>query len=168
VRDNITLPVLDRISRYSWVSDSDAAKVSGEQISQLRIKAESAETTVNTLSGGNQQKVVVAKWLATMPSVLVLDEPTAGVDIGSKYEIVGVIRELARAGRAILLISSEMSVLLAACDRIAVMSSGRIVREIPRRRLDPPSAEIFDVGERLRYAERQLLLAIQAGAAATA
>ncbi|MFZ1962314.1 MAG: sugar ABC transporter ATP-binding protein [Roseiarcus sp.] len=168
VGDNITLPVLDRISRYSWVSDSDAAKVSGEHISQLRIKAESAETTVNTLSGGNQQKVVVAKWLATMPSVLVLDEPTAGVDVGSKVEIVGVIRELARRGRALLLISSEMSVLLAACDRIVVMSSGRIVREIPRRRLDPPSAEISDAGERLRYAERQLLLAIQNGAAATA
>ena len=123
---------------------------SGEQISQLRIKAESAETTVNTLSGGNQQKVVVAKWLATTPSVLVLDEPTAGVDIGSKSEIVVLIRELARSGRAILLISSEMSVLLAACDRIAVMSDGRIVREIPRRQLDPPSTETSDVGERLR------------------
>lgn len=167
VGDNITLPVLDRISRYFWVMDSDAAKVSGEQISQLRIKAESAETTVNTLSGGNQQKVVVAKWLATTPNVLVLDEPTAGVDIGSKSEIVVLIRELARSGRAILLISSEMSVLLAACDRIAVMSGGRIVREIPRRQLDPPSTETSDVGERLRYAERQLLLAIQTGAAAT-
>jgi ribose transport system ATP-binding protein len=165
VGDNITLTVLDEISRHFWVSGALAAKVSSEQILRLRIKAESAETGVNTLSGGNQQKVVVAKWLATKPSVLVLDEPTAGVDIGSKQEIVGLIRELARAGRAILLISSEMSVLLAACDRIAVMSEGRIAREIPRRLLDPPSDEISDVGERLRYAERQLLMAIQTGAA---
>jgi len=168
VGENIILPVLDQISRYSWVSDADAAKVTAAQIAQLRIKAESAETIVNTLSGGNQQKVVVAKWLATRPSVLVLDEPTAGVDIGSKSEIVGLVRELARAGRAILLISSEMSVLLAASDRIAVMSSGRIVRVIPRRELDPPSDATSDVGERLRYAEGQLVLAIQTEAATTA
>ena len=94
-------------------------------------------TAVNTLSGGNQQKVVVAKWLATAPSILVLDEPAAGIDIGSKSEIVALVRELARKGRAILLISSEMSVLLAACDRIVVLSDGSIVRILPRRQLDP-------------------------------
>jgi len=161
---NITLPVLDRISRYAWVSDSRAAEVSREQMAQLRIKAESADTIVNTLSGGNQQKVVVAKWLATTPSILVLDEPTAGIDIGSKSEIVGLIRELARGGCAILLISSEMPVLLAACDRIVVMSEGRIVREIPRRQLVPASGANSDEAERLRYAERQLVMAIQTGA----
>ena len=167
VGSNITLPVLDRISRYSWVSESRAAEVSRDQITQLRIKAASAATPVSTLSGGNQQKVVVAKWLATMPSILVLDEPTAGIDIGSKSEIAGLIRRLAREGRAILLISSETSVLLAACDRIVVMSDGRIVRQMPRRQLDPTSSPASDEGERLRYAERHLLMAIQTGAAMT-
>ncbi len=164
VGSNITLPVLDRISRWSWVSDADAAKVTGEQMRQLRIKAESADTLVNTLSGGNQQKVVVAKWLATKPRILVLDEPTAGIDIGSKSEIVGLIRELAREGRAILLISSEISELLAASDRLVVMSGGRIVKEIPRRQLDPPD-RASDDGERLRHAERELRMAIQTGTA---
>jgi ribose transport system ATP-binding protein len=164
---NIELPVLERVSRHSWVSDAAAAKVSGEQIAQLRIKTASAAAAVNTLSGGNQQKVVVGKWLATKPDILVLDEPTAGVDIGAKSEIVRLVRELARAGRAILLISSETPVLLAACDRIVVMSEGRIVKEIARRELDPLSASA-DEGERLRYAERQLLMAIQTGAAMAA
>ena len=142
--------------------------MSHNQIMQLRIKAASAETPVSTLSGGNQQKVVVAKWLATLPNILVLDEPTAGIDIGSKSEIAALIRRLAREGRAILLISSETSVLLAACDRIAVMSDGRIVREIPRRQLVPASSTVSDDGERLRYAERRLLRAIQTGATMTA
>ena len=136
VGSNITLPVLDRISRYAWVSDARAAEVTREQITLLRIKAELADTFVNTLSGGNQQKVVVAKWLAMMPSILVLDEPAAGIDIGSKSEIVGLIRQLARNGCAILLISSEMPVLLASCDRIVVMSDGHIVSDIPRRQLE--------------------------------
>jgi ribose transport system ATP-binding protein len=150
------------------VSDARATEVTREQIALLRIKAESADTFVNTLSGGNQQKVVVAKWLAMTPSILVLDEPAAGIDIGSKSEIVGLIRQLARNGCAILLISSEMPVLLASCDRIVVMSDGHIVSDIPRRQLDSTSSKVSDEGERLRYAERQLLRAIQTGATMTA
>ena len=161
---NIVLPVLDRVSRYAWVSDSAAAEAAREQITRLRIKTASAGAAVNTLSGGNQQKVVVGKWLATTPEILVLDEPTAGVDIGAKSEIVRLVRELARAGRAILLISSETPVLLAACDRIVVMSEGRIVKDIARHELDPAAGAGADEGERLRHAERELLLAIQAGA----
>lgn len=168
VGSNITLPVLDRISRYAWVSDARAAELTREQITLLRIKAELADTFVNTLSGGNQQKVVVAKWLAMTPSILVLDEPAAGIDIGSKSEIVRLIRQLARNGCAILLISSEMPVLLASCDRIVVMSDGHIVSDIPRRQLNSTSSTVSDEGERLRYAERQLLRAIQTGATMTA
>jgi ribose transport system ATP-binding protein len=167
VGSNITLTVLDRLSRCAWVSDAAAADVSREQIAQLRIKTESADAAVNKLSGGNQQKVVVAKWLATMPSILVLDEPTAGVDIGSKSEIIGLIRKLAATGRAILLISSEIPVLLAACDRFVVMSDGRLVKQIGRRELDPAAGEASDEGERLRHAERQLLTAVQTGTTMT-
>ena len=161
---NIVLPVLEQVSRYAWVLDGAAAEVTREQIAQLRIKTASADAPVNTLSGGNQQKVVVGKWLATRPDILVLDEPTAGIDIGAKSEIVRLVRELARAGRAILLISSEMPVLLAACDRIVVMSEGRIVKDIARHELDPDSDAGADEGERLRHAERELLMAIQTGA----
>ncbi|HZZ60629.1 MAG TPA: sugar ABC transporter ATP-binding protein [Roseiarcus sp.] len=165
---NIVLPVLERVSRHSWVSDAAAAEVTREQIAQLRIKTASAGAAVNTLSGGNQQKVVVGKWLAATPAILVLDEPTAGIDIGAKSEIVRLVRQLARAGRAILLISSEMPVLLAACDRIVVMSEGRIVKNIARHELDPAPDAGADEGERLRYAERELLMAIQTGAAMAA
>jgi len=168
VAANIVLPVLERVSRYSWMSDAAAAEATREQIAQLRIKTASADAAVNTLSGGNQQKVVVGKWLARTPAILVLDEPTAGVDIGAKSEIVRLVRELARAGRAILLISSETPVLLAACDRIVVMSEGRIVKDIARHQLDPVSDAGADEGERLRYAERELLMAIQTGAAMAA
>jgi ribose transport system ATP-binding protein len=168
VGSNIVLPVLERVSRHGWVSEAAAAEVSREQIAQLRIKTASAEAAVNTLSGGNQQKVVVGKWLATNPGVLILDEPTSGVDIGAKSEIVRLVRELARAGHAILLISSEMPVMLAACDRILVMSDGRIVNEIARHELDPATDAEADEGERLRHAERRLLMAIQVGAAMAA
>ena len=163
VGSNITLPVLDRISRFAWVSDLAAAEISRDQIGRLQIKAPSAATAVSTLSGGNQQKVVVAKWLATSPRILVLDEPTAGVDIGSKSEIVRLVRQLAREKRAILLISSEMSVLLAACDRIVVMSDGRVIKEMERRELDPVSLLGSDEADRLLYAERRLLTEIQTG-----
>ncbi|MGD0613964.1 MAG: sugar ABC transporter ATP-binding protein [Verrucomicrobiota bacterium] len=161
VAKNICLPLLDRISSYSWISPGDAADVVNEQMARMRIKAESADTPVNTLSGGNQQKVVLAKWLAMNPEILVLDEPTAGVDVGSKAEIVAAIRDLARQGKAILLISSEIAELLAASDRIAIMADGRIVREILRRDLDPEEAARRDPVERFEHAEHQLQIAIQ-------
>ena len=132
-----------------------------EQITRMRIKAESSDSPLETLSGGNQQKVVLAKWLATNPEILILDEPTAGVDIGSKAEIVALIRDLARQGRAILLISSEMTELLAASDRIAVMADGRIVREFSRRDLDLSDGGHRSPVERIEYAEHQLQIAMQ-------
>lgn len=138
VADNICLPVLSRVSRWSWVFTGKAGRLAENQIARLRVKTASADSSVRTLSGGNQQKVVLAKWLAAEPDILVLDEPTAGIDVGSKSEIIALIRDLAREGKAIILISSELSDLLAASDRIAVMSDGRIVREIARRELDSP------------------------------
>ena len=116
---------------------------------------------MRTLSGGNQQKVVLAKWLAATPDMLVLDEPTAGIDIGSKSEIIALIRELARAGKAIILISSELSELLAASDRIVVMSDGRITGEIARVDFDDAGAAGEDPGMRLQAAERKLQIVIQ-------
>jgi len=141
VGSNIVLPVLDRVSRWSWVSGSAADRAASDQIEGLRIKTPSTESPVRALSGGNQQKVVLAKCLAANPDILVLDEPTAGIDIGSKSEIVALIRALARSGKAILLISSELGELLAASDRIAVMANGRIVADVARRALDTEGTE---------------------------
>jgi ribose transport system ATP-binding protein len=115
---------------------------------------------VRNLSGGNAQKVVIAKWLAANPDVLVLDEPTAGIDIGSKAEIVTLIRDLARQGKGILVLSSELQELLAACDRILIMSDGRISREIARYDLDDPDAPA-DSADALHHAEQRLQKAMQ-------
>jgi ribose transport system ATP-binding protein len=161
VASNICLPVLDKLSRNGWVLGGRAKRLAEEQIRRLRIKTASPESPVRSLSGGNAQKVVIAKWLAAEPEVLVLDEPTAGIDIGSKGEIVALIRDLARSGKAVLIISSELAELLAASDRIVVMSDGELVRDIPRRALDAATADAHDPAERLQLAERQLQLAIQ-------
>ena len=161
VAANICLAVLDRLSRWTWVSRSEASALSEEKISSLKIKTASADHAVRTLSGGNQQKVVLGKWLATDPRILILDEPTAGIDIGSKSEIVMLIRRLAREGKAVIVISSELAELLAASDRILVMSNGQIVRDIGRSELDAATAGARDEAERFQLAERQLQLALQ-------
>jgi rhamnose transport system ATP-binding protein len=98
----------------------------------LRIRANSVRDLVESLSGGNQQKVVIAKWLATNPRVLILDEPTRGVDIGAKVEVHRIISDLAASGLGIVLISSELPEVLAMSDRILVLHEGRVAAEIPR------------------------------------
>lgn len=161
VASNIHLPVLDKLSKYSWVLPDKAKQLSDSLIKRLRVKTASPDSAISTLSGGNAQKVVIAKWLGTDPEVLVLDEPTAGIDIGSKGEIVALIRELARQGKAILILSSELAELLAASDRIVVMSNGQLVRDIPRSELDAVMAEASDPAERQQLAERYLQMALQ-------
>ena len=99
---------------------------------QLRIRLASLRQPIGELSGGNQQKAILARWLLTDPRILILDEPTRGIDIGVKAEFYDMIGELAAAGRAILLISSELPELLALCDRVLVMSEGRLTADIPR------------------------------------
>ena len=115
---------------------------------------------MRTLSGGNQQKVVLAKWLATDPRIVILDEPTAGIDIGSKSEIISLIRDLAKQGKAIIVISSELNELLAACDRIIVMSDGKLAKDIGRGELDSPSQKL-NPAEAMQYAEHRLQETLQ-------
>ena len=161
VASNITLSILDRISNAGFV---DATKVKSEtdaQIARLSIKVASRDHAVSTLSGGNQQKAVIGKWLATDPDVLVLDEPTAGIDIGSKSEIIRLVRDLAREGKAILMISSELSELLTACDRILVMAGGRVHADETREAFDDPNSAVGDTAHRLQAAEQRLQIAIQ-------
>jgi ribose transport system ATP-binding protein len=159
VESNVGLPSLDRLATKAWVDRGKAAALAEASIKRLRIKTASRNAAVKTLSGGNAQKVVIAKWLATEPEVLILDEPTAGIDIGSKSEIVTLIRDLARSGKAILVLSSELQELLAACDRILIMSDGRIVRDIARHDLDDPD-ETGSI-DALQHAEGKLNKAMQ-------
>ncbi len=135
VRDNLLLPLLERISRGGLVDDRRGDLIADRYVGGLRIKTASLDTTVRLLSGGNQQKVVLGKWLATEPDILIMDEPTAGVDIRAKTEILGVIRELADTGKGVIVISSEPAELLAVSDRLLVLRDGRLARQIDRREI---------------------------------
>ena len=159
VASNIVLAVLNRISAKGVVDRAKAQKITDDMIARLQIKTASRDHAVSTLSGGNQQKVVIGKWLATDPDILVLDEPTAGIDIGSKSEIIRLVRDLAAQGKGIVMISSELSELLTACDRILVMADGHAHQMIDRATLDDPAEP--DPGHRLQAAERQLQIEIQ-------
>ncbi|CDX35843.1 fused methyl-galactoside transporter subunits of ABC superfamily: ATP-binding components [Mesorhizobium plurifarium] len=161
VASNIALASLDRLSRNGFMSNSKMREQSDSQIGRLRIKTASRDAAVRTLSGGNQQKVVIGKWLATEPDILVLDEPTSGIDIGSKSEIIMLVRELAKSGKAIIMISSELSEMLTACDRILVIADGRVMDDIDRGELDDLSAPEDDPVARLQAAERKLQIVIQ-------
>ena len=101
-----------------------------EMIRVLRIKTANKDVKIRTLSGGNQQKVILGRWLLTKPEVLLLDEPTRGIDVGAKYEIYQLIIDLASRGKTVLMVSSEMPELLGVCDRILVMSGGRLAGEV--------------------------------------
>jgi L-arabinose transport system ATP-binding protein len=132
VAENVTLCVPDRISRFGFLRRAAVLLVASEQVERMRVKTSSLDELVSNLSGGNQQKVVLARWLARAPRVLILDEPTRGIDVGAKAEIYRLIAQLAANGIAILVISSELPELIGLSDRILVMAAGRIVGEVPR------------------------------------
>jgi rhamnose transport system ATP-binding protein len=132
VEANITAAVPGRIAPRGFVRRALERALAAEQVRRLRIRLASVRQPIGELSGGNQQKAILARWLLTDPKVLILDEPTRGVDIGVKAEFYDMIGALAADGRAILLISSELPELLALCDRVLVMAEGRLTAEFPR------------------------------------
>jgi L-arabinose transport system ATP-binding protein len=132
VAENITLCVPERVSRFGFLRRAAQRLVAGEQVERMRIKISSLDQLVAELSGGNQQKVVLGRWLARAPRVLILDEPTRGIDVGAKAEIYRLIAQLAANSIAILFISSELPELIGLSDRILVMAAGRIVGELQR------------------------------------
>jgi L-arabinose transport system ATP-binding protein len=132
VESNVTLCVPDLISRAGFLSAGAARRITQQQVRDLRIKTPHLDQLVSKLSGGNQQKVVLGRWLARRPKLLILDEPTRGIDVGAKAEIYALIRRLADDGLGILVISSEMPELIGLSDRIIVMAGGRIVGEVSR------------------------------------
>ena len=132
VGENITLTSLDELSRHGFIDIAAERERAGELVEKLDIRATSLDQETMNLSGGNQQKVVLARWLAAGCQVLLFDEPTRGIDVGAKAEIYGLIGELVERGVAVVLISSEMSELLGLADRIAVMHEGSLQGVLPR------------------------------------
>ena len=133
VRENFLLPLLSRLSRLGFVDDAEGDRRTDAFVSRLSIKTRSIAQSIGTLSGGNQQKVVIAKWLGTEPRILIMDEPTAGVDIGTKGEIVSMIRAFADLGNSVIIISSELPELLAVSDRVLILRDGQVERALDRR-----------------------------------
>jgi ribose transport system ATP-binding protein len=132
IRENISLPALDRYASWGIVSEARERAGAAAMSGRLQIKAPSIEVKAATLSGGNQQKVVLAKWLALGPKVLIVDEPTRGIDVGAKAEIYKLLRALAHEGVAIVMISSDMEEILHLSDRVAVMHEGRLAGILTR------------------------------------
>ena len=132
IRENLSMAILDSFTRFGVVIKRNERKSGEDLIEQLNIIATSGEQVVNKLSGGNQQKVVVGKWLATKPKMLIVDEPTRGVDVGAKAEIHRLMSELAQQGLGILMISSELPEIIGMSDRILVMRNSRLVAEFSR------------------------------------
>ena len=135
-RANLTLPILRHLSTLGWVDAARERAVVAEYFARLRVHAAGPDAPASSLSGGNQQKLVLARWLAAHCDVLLLDEPTRGVDVGAKAEIHALIAELARHGTAILLISSELPEVLNLSTRVLVLRGGRVIAELPRAEAD--------------------------------
>ncbi len=133
VRENISLASLTELTEGFFINASKDRSVAREYLSKLQIKAPSTETIVETLSGGNRQKVILARWLFTKSKVLIFDEPTVGIDVGVKHEIYNLINRLASDGVGVLVISSDLPELLGICDRIAVMCDGRMTGTLARK-----------------------------------
>ncbi|NHT76321.1 multiple monosaccharide ABC transporter ATP-binding protein [Ferranicluibacter rubi] len=132
IMHNTTLANLPAVANGGVIDGHREREVATDYRKRLRIRSHSIYQETVNLSGGNQQKVVLSKWLFTNPEILILDEPTRGIDVGAKYEIYSIINQLAAEGKGILMISSEMPELLGTCDRIYVMNEGRIVAELPK------------------------------------
>jgi ribose transport system ATP-binding protein len=130
IADNLTLASLDGLSTGPFLDRRKAEAAVRDAIARLAIKIGSPDDPVSTLSGGNQQKVVVAKWLMTAPAIILLNDPTRGIDVGTKQEIYRLLRDLADAGACILFYSTDYEELIGCCDRVAVMYGGRVVREL--------------------------------------
>lgn len=130
VKDNLILASLKKLSKFGFLSERDKKKLAAEYIDKLAIKTPSPEQLIKNLSGGNQQKVILARWLITNPQMIILDEPTRGIDVGAKSAIEEIIQDLASTGISILYISSEIDELVNNCNRVLVMREGRLISEL--------------------------------------
>ncbi len=134
VQHNVTLPSIRRLSRHLFLDDRAELAMTRDVVARLSVKCFGTEQRVSDLSGGNQQKVVIGKWLATRPRIIILDEPTKGIDVGSKAAVHGFIAELVRQGLSVIMVSSELPEVMGMSDRVVVMSKGRMVGQLDRER----------------------------------
>jgi len=153
VRENVSLPSLRHLSRCGLIQGRREREVAAQQVEALKVKTPTAETQVMNLSGGNQQKVVLGKWLARQPRVMILDEPTRGIDVGAKAEIYRLMRELAGQGTLILMISSDMEEILNVSDRIAVMHEGEITGVLERADCTEQNVMQLAIGKKIAAAK---------------
>ena len=137
IYQNVTLPSLPKVSRRGFLRPAAEFALARDYTRRLDLRAASLDQDVALLSGGNQQKVVIAKWLATRPRVIILDEPTKGIDIGSKAAVHDFMSELAAEGLAVIMVSSEIPEVLGMADRVIVMREGRIVAEVAGSAMTP-------------------------------
>jgi putative multiple sugar transport system ATP-binding protein len=137
IKRNISMASLKKLERGGLVNDNEEYKVAEEYRKSMNIKAPNVLAKTGKLSGGNQQKVVLSKWIYSDPDVLILDEPTRGIDVGAKYEIYTIINRLAAEGKGVIVISSELPELIGICDRIYALSEGRITGELPIEEANP-------------------------------
>jgi ribose transport system ATP-binding protein len=133
VRENVVISALPEVSRFSFVNFTQADKLAREFVEKLKIRTPSLKQLIRNLSGGNQQKVIIARWLTLRPSILILDEPTRGIDVATKAEIHALMNQLAKEGVAVMMVSSDLPEVLGVSDRILVMRAGRIVAEFSRQ-----------------------------------
>jgi ribose transport system ATP-binding protein len=153
IRENISLPSLRRFSRCGLIQRKREREVARQQVDSLKVKTPGIETLVLNLSGGNQQKVVLGKWLAMSPRVMILDEPTRGIDVGAKAEIYRLMRALAAQGNVILMISSDMEEVLNVSDRIAVMHEGEITGVLDRADCNEQNVMQLAIGKKISVAK---------------
>ncbi len=133
ISDNVGISSLNHYLDMGFVlNHAKITRVVDENVAKLRIKTPDNKTLIQSLSGGNQQKVIIARWLANNPDVLIMDEPTRGIDVGAKYEIYQIMLDLAKQGKGIIMISSEMPELIGMSDRVLVMCNGRITGELDK------------------------------------
>lgn len=147
IKSNIALSSLQAITHRNVINDNEEIKNAEEYRTALQIKTPSVEQKVMNLSGGNQQKVVLSKCLLTSPDVLIVDEPTRGIDVGSKYEIYGIMNEYVSRGKSIIMISSELPEIIGMSDRVYVMFEGKLVAEIPKERMTQEEIMKYSIGQ---------------------
>ena len=132
IAKNIAMVNMRSLSSGIFINDEKLKKQAADTVSRLKIKTESIDKRVGDLSGGNQQKVVIGKWINTEAEIFIFDEPTRGIDVGAKIEVYNIITDLVQNGKAVIVISSELPEILGMCDRVIVMRSGHITAEIER------------------------------------
>jgi ribose transport system ATP-binding protein len=147
VLENVVLPTLDEHAKVGWVDQDGLRRTAQEYVDRLNVRTPHLRQKAMFLSGGNQQKVVVAKWLAAQPKVLIMDEPTRGIDVGAKAEVHALMSHLAQAGMGIIMISSELPEILGMSDRILVMSEGRVAAILDRAEADQETIMSYASGE---------------------